>query len=477
MNLELSPEEFRRLGYRAVDMLAEQMASIRELSVRQPVPEAIRQRLLTESLPSGPTEPDVLFDRLRDEILQYPMGNASPHFFAWVNSAPAPLAVIAEMLAAGMNPSVAGGDHAATYVEHSVLNWLKAMLGFSSETGGLLTSGGSVANLVALGTMRHVKTGGTVRTAGLRAQKVPLIIYTSDQGHSCIQKAVEVLGIGSDCLRRISVDSDFRMDIDALRSQILQDRADGLMPVCVAASAGTVNTGAIDPLDAIADLCKEYGLWFHIDGSYGAVGLLDERVSSLFHGIQRADSIAVDPHKWMSIPVECGCVLIKDAHAMRESYSLVPAYLRDDRALPWFSEYGIQQTRGFRALKLWVALQHIGIEGYRKQIAKDNSLAQCLRDKIRDRSDFELVAAGPLSITCFRYAPEGVADLRSLNQRLVEIVQREGHVFLTTTELRGELTLRACIINFRTTEADLDHLLDAIADAGQRVLHRQQAGQ
>lgn len=468
--IDLSPEAFRQLGYRAIDILADQLANIRDLPTRQPFPDPLRDQFLHQPLPETGTEPTQLLENFATKVLPYPMGNASPRFFAWVNSPPAPLAVLAELLAAGMNPSVAGGDHAATYIEHAVLNWLKAIMTYPADSGGVFASGGSVANLIALAVMRHVKSGGQDRATGFQTHAAPLIVYTSTQGHGCIQKALEALGFGHQNLHKIPVDADYRMDLAALRTQIAADRAAGLNPVCVAASAGTVNTGAIDPLTDIADLCAAENLWFHVDGAYGGVGILGDGLAEQYRGIERADSLAIDPHKWLYMPVECGCVFVRDAAAMRDTFSLVPSYLRDDRALPWFSEFSIQQTRGFKALKLWMVLQQIGVEGYRQLISRDIELARILQARVRSRPDFELVAAGPLSVTCFRYTPAGVADVDQLNRQLAEIVQRSGQAFLTTTELAGQLVLRACIVNFRTTEADLDILLDAVATAGQSIL-------
>ncbi|MBZ0281539.1 MAG: amino acid decarboxylase [Anaerolineae bacterium] len=468
--IDLSPDEFRRLGYRAIDILADQMDTIRDYPTRQPMPDVVRERFMKQPLPESGCDPTELIESFADEILPYPMGNASPRFFAWVNSPPAPLAVLAELLAAGLNPSVAGGDHAATYVEHAVLNWLKTIMGYPLDAGGVLASGGSAANLIALGVMRHIKTEGSVRAQGIQTKSAPMVIYTSTQGHGCIQKAIEVLGFGHEYLRKIPVDADYQMDMDALRTQIAVDRDSGLIPVCVAASAGTVNTGAIDPLEAIADLCGAENMWFHVDGAYGGVGILAE--PDLYTGLARADSLAIDPHKWLYMPVECGCVLVKDAAAMRDAYSLVPPYVRDDAAMPWFSEFSIQQTRGFKALKLWMVMQQIGVEGYRELISRDIALAKTLQAKIQTRQDFELVAAGSLSVTCFRYAPAGVPEtvLAHLNRALLTTVQREGRAFITSTELNGKLVLRACIVNFRTTHHDLDILLDVLAEAGQNAL-------
>jgi glutamate/tyrosine decarboxylase-like PLP-dependent enzyme len=468
--IDLSPEAFRQLGYRAVDLIAEQLAAIPNAPARRAMTDELRQQILSQPLPKEVQDPLAILEAFASEILPYPMGNISPRFFAWVNSPPAPLGVLADFLAASLNSSVAGGDHAATYIEHAVLNWLKAFMTYPANSGGLLTSGGSLANLIGLAVMRHDKTDGDVRQHGLDNGTSRFVIYTSAQGHSCIQKAIELLGFGSDYLRKIPVDADCRMDVTQLKAQINTDRADGLTPVCVAASAGTVNTGAIDPLNEIADVCQEENLWFHVDGAYGGFGILAEQTVGMFNGIERADSLAVDPHKWLYVPVECGCTLVRDAQAMRDTFSLVPPYLRDDTTLPWFSEFGIQQTRGFKALKLWMVIQQIGEKGYRELITHDVALANRLQARIRARDDFELVTAGPLSVTCFRYAPPGAVDLNALNKQLVAVIQREGKVFLTSTELDGQIVLRACIVNFRTTERDLDVLLDAVAEAGREVL-------
>ncbi len=468
--LDLTPLQFRELGYRAVDMIAEQLAALHDAPTRRPVPDDVRRQLMNQPLPQTGSDPAELLQAVADLILPYPMGNNSPRFFAWVNSPAAPLGILAELLAAGLNASVAGGDHAATYVEHGVLNWLKAMMSYPADSGGVLTSGGSVANLVALGVMRHVQANGDVRENGIHGEGAPMVVYTSTQGHSCLQKAVELLGIGHQYLRRVPVDSDYRMDVEALRAQIAADRSAGLRPVCVAASAGAVNTGAIDPLDDIADLCAEEGLWFHVDGAYGGFGILAEQTAGLYKGIERADSLAIDPHKWLYVPVECGCALVRDRQAMRDAFSVIPPYLRDDAAQPWFSEFGVQQTRAFKALKLWLTIQQIGAQGYRELISRDIALARYLQARIRARADFELLAAGPLSVTCFRYTPTGARDLDALNRALLAIVQQEGRAFLTSTELDGRLALRACIVNFRTAESDLDTLLDLLAEAGQRAL-------
>jgi aromatic-L-amino-acid/L-tryptophan decarboxylase len=344
------------------------------------------------------------------------------------------------------------------------------MLGFPLTSGAILTSGGSVANLIGLAVMRHVKTSGDVRAHGLAGSaKVP-IVYTSTEGHSCIEKAVEILGIGHTNLRRIPVTADWCIDVRALAAAIEADRRAELTPACVAATVGTVNTGAIDSLGEIADLCADHGLWFHVDAAFGGPAALLPELADLYRGLERADSVAVDPHKWMYVPVECGCALVRDASVMRDSFSLVPPYLRDDAALPWFSEFGIQQTRGFRALKLWLVLKHVGLNGLRQLIASNIALARSLQARLRANPEFELLATGPLSVTCFRYCPQTLkgqdGELNRLNRNVLDVVQRAGDVFLTGIDLAGRFALRACIVNFRTTEEHLTALLEAILSAG-----------
>lgn len=473
MNLEMTPEQFRQLGYQAVDLIAANLDRLQKRlePARRAVPEDVREELLHQPLPQHGSDPQDLLAYFEKNIQPYPLGHINPRFFAWVNSPAAPISIIGEFLAASMNSSTAGGDQSSVYLEHAVLDWLKEIMGFPLSSGGILVSGGSMASTVGLAVMRNVKAAsGDVRAKGLQQESAPMIVYTSTEGHSCIQKAVELLGIGSDNLRRIRVDADCRMDVGLLARQIQADRQQGLRPVCVAASAGTVNSGAIDPLDQIADLCQAEGLWLHVDGAYGGIGILSEQSGYLYKGIERADSLGIDPHKWMYMPVECGCALVRDRQAMRDTFSAVAPYLRDDCQMPWFSEFGPQQSRGFRALKLWLAMKQIGVEGYRRLISRDIQLARLLRQKIQTRPDLELLSDGPISVTCFRYHPAGVDDLDALNRSVMAIVQRKGDVYMTSTQLNGLFVLRANIINFRTSEADLDFLLDAVEQAGREVL-------
>lgn len=471
-NIEMTPEQFREIGYKAIDVIADSLEKLqnRREPARRSVPKNLQDLLLTQELPLQGMEPQALLDFAKENIYPYPLGHINPRFFAWVNSPAAPISIIGELLAAGMNTSAAGGDQASTYLEHCVLDWLKKIMGFAKESGAILVSGGSMATIVGLAVMRHTKSQtGDMRSKGLHQEPKQMVIYKSTEGHSCIDKAIELLGFGHNNLRKIPVDSDFRMNIDKLNEQIQKDRQEGFYPACVVGNAGTVNTGAIDPLNDIADVCEREQLWFHIDGAFGGVGILSNQVKHLFAGIERADSLGIDPHKWMYIPVECGCAIVKNKDAMRDTFSLVPSYIQDDRQLPWFSEFGPQQTRSFRALKLWFAIKHIGIDGYRHLISRDIQLAKSLQEKIRNRSDFQLVSTGPLTVTCFRYLPQNISDIETINRSILAQIQKQGDVYLTSTELNGEFVIRANIINFRTNENDLDFLLDKIAEAGKSL--------
>lgn len=481
--LALDPEDLRRFGYRAVDLMVEHLSGLSKAPVFQPMTPDERRDLLDQPLPVGPTAPDAILDAIRDQILSHPMGNGHPRFFGWINSPPAPFAPLADLLAAALNPSCAGGDHAAIYLERAVVRWLMDLLGFPTEQSmGLLVSGGSMATLTCLATARTwaaKRDGWDVRQDGVGRAPSRLTLYLTEEGHSSIRKAVELLGLGAGCLRPVPIDGEFRMDVDALRAAIRADRAAGLRPFCVVASAGTVGTGAIDPLDALATLCVDEGLWLHVDGAYGAVGVLDPALDDRYAGLGHAHSLTLDPHKWLSVPVECGAALVRDGTLLRETFSLVPAYLRTEEGrgfggLPWYSEYGYQQTRGFRALKLWSTLLLAGRDGIARHVIQCNRLARHLGDLIQASDDLELLAPVELSVVCFRYAPAALRDdparLDALNKTIMEEVQAGGEAFLTQTSVHGRFSLRACVVHYATTEADLLALLDAVRKAGARLM-------
>ncbi|MBI3636922.1 MAG: amino acid decarboxylase [Candidatus Rokubacteria bacterium] len=477
----IEPEHFRRLGHAMIDLVTDYLAGMRERPVFRPMPPAERGALMQEVLGEAGASPEAIVERFRTAVMPHAMGNGHPRFFGWVNSPPAPMGVLADLLAAAMNPSCAGGDHAATYVERAAVRWLMELIGFPVEGSmGLLTSGGSVATLIGLAAARHwaaTDDGWNIRAEGLQRGRPQFVLYMTEQGHSSIQKAAELLGLGAEAIRNVPEDEHFRMDVPALRKAILTDRAAGKRPFCVTASAGTVGTGAVDPLADLTDLCAAERLWLHVDGAYGAIAAVSAP-RERYPGLERVNSLALDPHKWLSIPVECGAVLLRDGRLLREAFSLVPAYLRTepDRGfggLPWFSEYGVQQTRGFRALKLWMTLQHLGRDGVRGLVAHHVAMAERLADIVDHASDLERLAPVELSIVCFRYAPTQLRGdeeaLNALNKRVMEEVQASGAAFVTQAMLRGRFALRACILHYATTEADIATLVEAVRETGERL--------
>jgi len=477
----MDAEAFRRLGYRAVDLAAGHLSGIRGRPVYRQMPVEVRRTLYDAALPDHGEAPSAILDRFEAEVLPYPMGNGHPRFFGWVNSPPTPIGVAAEFLAAAMDPSCAGGDHAAIYLEHAAVRWLMELIGFPvAGSMGLLTSGGSMASLTALAAARQRaahEDGWDLRADGLR-ERPQLTMYMSTEAHTTLRKAAELLGIGSAAVRTVPVDAGYRIDLAALRERIAADRAAGCRPFCVVASAGTVNTGAIDPFDAIADLCAAEGLWLHVDGAYGAVGVVDPVVAPRYAGMDRAESIALDPHKWLSVPVECGCVLVRDGALLRDTFSLVPPYLRTEPdkgfgGLPWFAEYGFQQTRGFRALKLWMTLLHEGRAGIARTVSRHTRLARHLATLVEAEPRLELMAPVALSIVCFRYVPEGWrkddARLDGLNTRVMQEIQAGGEAFLTQALLDGRFALRANVLHYATTEEDLAALVAVVTREGARL--------
>jgi glutamate/tyrosine decarboxylase-like PLP-dependent enzyme len=458
----------RAHGERALGLALGHLAGIRERPVFAPVPPETARRAREEPWPDAGRGPDELLDEVAEAVLPHPFGNGHPRFHGWVNPPPDRAGVLAALLAAAMNPSCAGGNHAAIYVERQVIDWFRQMLGFPAASMGLLVSGGSMATLTALVVARHVKGGIDVRQSGLRGAPRPFRFYQSPEGHSCVRKAVEALGFGSDSIRVIPTGGDYRMNVVALDRAIAEDVANGITPIAVTATAGTVNTGAIDPLDDIASVCAMHGVWLHVDAAYGGPAIVTDEYRGALAGLSRADSVALDPHKWMYVPVEAGFVLVRDGEAMRNAFSLVPPYIRGAGSaegvmgLPWFSEYGLQQTRGFRALKVWMCVKHLGIAGYKAAIEENIALARYLADRVERCDDLELMAPPALSVVCFRYAGGDASRSAALNRAILERLQLSGEAFITSTELQGQFSLRACIVNHRSRREDVDRLIDTI---------------
>jgi len=468
-------EEIQRIGYQVVDLIAEHITGLPDEPVFRPVPLALQERFESTPPPASGAAPDEILREFCDAIEPFPFGNGHPRFWGWVNSPPAVMGIFADALAAAMNPSCAGGNHAAIYVEREVASWFRQILGLPREAKGLLVSGGSMATLTALGVARHVKSGVDVRTDGLRDATRSYAFYLSSESHGCVRKAIELLGFGSGAIRTIETDADYRMNVAALDEAIADDRARHITPIAVIASAGTTNTGAIDDIDALAAICRRHDAWLHVDAAYGGPAILSEQYAARLAGLAAADSVALDPHKWLFVPVEAGMVFVRDAEAMRSAFSLVPPYLRTDGSTSgvggpvWFSEFGFQQTRGFRALKVWMTMKEFGLAGYRTAIEENIALAAYLADRVRSSADLELTAPPGLSVVCFRLCDQSSdteEKIAAFNRAVLERLQLGGTAFLSSTELRGRFTLRACIVNYRSTRDDVDRMLGAVRAIG-----------
>lgn len=475
----LSPNEFRRLGARAVEIASDYFAGIRGRKVVPVMPDDRRRSVADQTLPEEGDSPDEILDFIARNVLPYPLGNDHPRFFAWVNSPPAPVGVLAEFLANAMNAPY-GGVETGPLLEDTVSRWLMDMIGFPPEgSRGVLLSGGSMANLTALATARFWaarRMGWDIRAEGLQGSWPTLTVYASEEGHSCIRKSVEMLGLGGDNLRLVPVDENFRMRPDLLAERVAADKEAGHMPFCVVASAGTVNTGAIDPLDEIAAICADHDLWFHIDGAYGAFGTLDPDKAPLYRGLDRAQSVALDPHKWLSVPIESGWLLMRDGERLRDTFHVTAPYVRlreqsEADAESWPNEYGFELTRSFRGLKAWATIRHRGRAGFARTVARHNGLARYLAAAIETAPDLETMAPVTLSIVCFRYRTPGREDhdLDALNQAIAETLNESGDVFFTPTVLRGRTVLRATIIHYDTNESDLDFLVTRIRETGRAL--------
>jgi glutamate/tyrosine decarboxylase-like PLP-dependent enzyme len=482
----LDPQDWdamRALGHRMVDDMLSWLESARERNVWQPVPAEVKAHF-RQSVPAGPTPPAEIYADFQETILPYAMGNTHPRFWSWVMGNGTALGMLAEMLAAGMNPNMGGGEHVGIYVERQVIDWTKALLGFPADASGLLVSGGSMANLVALAVARNTHAGFDVRAVGLQGCTGRMTVYTSSEAHSSIQKAVELLGLGSERLRLIPVDDTYRIDVPALERALAADRAAGLQPICLIGHAGTVNSGAIDPLETLADIAAREGLWFHVDGAIGALAVLAPDLRPRFAGISRADSVALDFHKWLYVQFEAGCVLVRDEAGHRRTFSLTPEYLEShgERGLAagsrWPNEYGVQLTRGFRALKVWMSLREHGVEKYGRLISQNAAQARYLAGLVNASADLELIAPVDLNIVCFRFNP-GVrrsgsarwdeASLNALNHEILLRLHESGVAAPSYTTLGGRYALRAAITNHRSRREDFDLLVREVTRLGQEV--------
>lgn len=480
--LGMEPGEFRQIGHRLVDQIADRLAQVPErLITPDESPAEVRKTLGAErTLPAAGTDAAGLVTEATDLLFDHSLFNGHPRFFGYITSSPAPIGMFADFLAAALNQNVGARQLSplATEIEGQAVRWIAELIGIPQNCGGLLVSGGNMANCVCFLAARAAKAPWDVRMEGLSREGGRLLAYASTEAHGWIKKAADMFGLGTDAIRWIATDSEQRMDTTALRRQIEEDRKLGHHPFLVVGTAGSVSTGAVDPLPDIAALCREHDLWFHVDGAYGALAAHAPGSPAHLRELSAADSVAVDPHKWLYAPLEAGCALVRDPGKLRGAFSYHAAYYHfDDQAINYF-DYGPQNSRGFRALKVWLALRQAGRAGYLKMIGDDIALARHLHRLVAQHPEFE-AKTRCLSITTFRYVP---ADLRprlgsekveayldQLNQKLLTAVEKSGQAFLSNAVVGGAFLLRACIVNFHTALGDIEALPPLLARLGKEA--------
>ena len=479
--LDLPPDTFRALGHQLVDDLADFLASLPGRSVTTgETPAEVRAAVGDLALPHEGTDPAVLLAEVTRLVIDHSTLNGHPDFLAFITSSAAPIGALGDLLASTVNPNLGGWPLApvATEIERQTVRWIAEFLGYPSPHG-LLVSGGNMANLVAFWAARRAKAPWNIRTSGAAAGP-RLMVYVSKETHTWIQKAADLSGMGTEAIRWIPTDGRQRMIPSALDEAILRDRADGLHPLLVVGTAGTVSTGAVDPLAEIGALCRRHDLWFHVDGAYGAPAAALPEWADEFRGLAEADSIAIDPHKWFYTPLQAGCVLVKDMAHLRDAFSYHPPYYPEkdeavDAAL-MYHEYGPENSRGFRALKVWLGFRQVGRDGFVTMIRDDIAMARRLFDRVTDHPEFEGVTQD-LSIATFRYVPPDVdaSDpatreyLNTLNARILDRLQESGTAYLSNAVIDEVYLLRACVVNFRTSAGRIDVLPEKIAEVGREV--------
>ena len=476
----LDPKDWkaiRELGHRMLDDMLDYLSTVRDKPAWQPVPDEVRTHF-RQSLPNGPADLADVYEEFVRDILPYTNGNRHPRFWGWVQGNGTVLGMLADMLASGMNPHMAGFDQAPTLVEHQVLAWLTELMGMPEETSGILLGGGSMANVTALVVARHAKAGFNVRELGLQGSDQPkMMMYGSTETHGWAQKAAELMGLGNQAFRRVAVDREYRIDLDSLRQAVDEDRHAGHRPFCVIGNAGTVNTGAIDDLTALAQFCRKEDLWFHVDGAFGALARIAPPFASLVAGIEQADSVAFDLHKWIYLPFEVACLLVRDPKAHRDTFTMRPSYLAETSrgviagGLP-FAERGLELTRSFRALKVWMSFKTHGIDAFARLIEQNVNQARYCAALIEADPDLELVAPVPLNIVCFRFAPKEAnrETLNQVNEEILVRIQESGLAVPSGTRIGDRFALRVAITNHRTKTEDFDLIVKAVSKLGSEVL-------
>ena len=469
-------EAMRALGHQMIDDLIDYWAGIREQKIWRPIPEEVKE-VFDLPIPEQGQSPEEVYREFKENIFPYNKGNVHPRFFAWIQGTGTPLGTFGDLLASGMNPNTAIGEHSAMYVDRQVVNWCKELMNFPSEASGILVSGGSMANITALTVARNSFGEEKIRQKGLKAASGQLLIYCSVETHSCIQKASEIIGLGTDAVRKIGVNERFELDVQLLKAQLEEDLQAGFLPFCLVGTAGTVNTGAIDPMAELLEISRAYGLWFHVDGAYGALGKLDPNYADALRAIEEADSLAFDLHKWLYVPYEVGCTLIRDAKKHRDSFAITPNYLLQEKrglsgGLDSINNYGFELSRGFKALKVWMSIKEHGRAKYAAMIAQNNRHAAYLAELVEQNPYLELTAPLSMSITCFRMIQPGWGEeaLQALNKEILLRLQEEGIASPSSTILNGKYTLRIANVNQRTQREDMDLLVREVLRIGMQKI-------
>ena len=471
-------DEFQKLAHRVVDDLVDYLKTVGDRPVWKALP-SDSKNLFSESLPITGSPESEVYEEVKNHILPYPTNNIHPRFWSWVGGTGTPSQLIADMVISAMNSGSLGLDEtASTHVELQLLSWLKSLLDYPQDASGLLVSGGSMANLVGLAVARTQASNYDVRDEGIDVNKFPrLVYYSSTETHSCIRKAIELLGLGSKSLRLIPTNDDFTVNLQLLKSAIKKDRDNGLLPACIIANVGTVNTGAIDPLIELASIAKEEGLWLHADGAFGAIAKFAKNSSNLVAGLELADSIAFDLHKWMYIQYDCGCVLIKSGHPHKETFSVIPPYIKNfDRGLASgpinFSEYGVQLSRSFKALRAWMALKIEGTDKYSELIEQNIDQAKYLTKLINKNNCLELLSPTSLNIVNFRFKNPKLDDaqLNEINSEILMKLHESGNSAPSSALLGSNFSLRVAICNHRSRRSDFDDLVKDVINIGNQLL-------
>jgi glutamate/tyrosine decarboxylase-like PLP-dependent enzyme len=453
-----------------LDDMFDYLEHIRERPVWQSMPGAVRASF-RDPLPLGPSELNAVYREFLRNVLPYSNGNVHPAFMGWVQGGGSAVGMLAEMLAAGLNANLGGRDHAGIEVERQIVHWMRRLFGFPAAASGLFVTGTSMANLIAVLVARDVALGFKIRRSGISACVPKLKAYASMASHVSLRRALDFCGLGSDTLRLVPVNSQHRINLAALRHMIDADRNAGYSPFLLVGTAGTVDTGAIDDLDGLAVIASEAGMWLHVDGAYGALGILAPAIAPRLAGIQAADSLAFDFHKWGQVPYEAGFVLVRDGELHRQAFASPAAYLeREARGLaagsPWPCDFGPDLSRGFRALKTWFTLKAYGLQALGESIARTCELAHYLEQRIAESSELELLAPVSLNIVCFRFRCQ---NPDRVNARLVVDLQESGVAAPSTTRINGELAIRAAIVNHRTARSDIDALINATLATGRTL--------